>query len=124
MPLWMWIVMLLVLIKLPIAALMLWLPFRNDEAMRVAPAPEESDEDGGSPVLEAGPLDPKPRHPGSPHVRPRPPHPAASLARRRGSHGCPPAPSTRRVRTAGIRSDPRHPPRSDRAGSTGQGGVS
>jgi hypothetical protein len=106
MPLWMWIVMLLVLIKLPIAALMLWLPFRNDEAMRVAPAPEASDEDGGSPVLGAGPIDPRPHHPGSPRVRPRPPHPAASLAPRRGSPGCPPAPGTRRVRTV---ADRRHP---------------
>ena len=35
MPLWLWILMLAALIKLPIAALMLWIPFRNDEAMRV-----------------------------------------------------------------------------------------
>jgi len=102
MSLWMWIVLLFVLIKLPIAALLMWLPFRNDEAMRVAQAPEPSDEDGGSPALPAGPLDPRPRHPGSPRVRPRPPHPAA-LPPRRGSQGCSPAPDHQRVRTASGR---------------------
>ena len=40
--------LLLGLIKLPIAGLMLWLPFRNDEAMRAPRScPESSDEDGG-----------------------------------------------------------------------------
>jgi hypothetical protein len=34
MPLWVWMVMLAALIKLPIAALLLWIPFRYDESMR------------------------------------------------------------------------------------------
>ena len=34
------IVLLAALIKLPIAGLMLWIPFRDDEAMRAPEAPE------------------------------------------------------------------------------------
>lgn len=88
MPLWMLIVM-LALIKLPIAALMLWIPFRSDAALAVEP-PDRSDEDGGSRALPAGPLDPRPRRPlPSGPFSPRP---------RRGPHGSPPPPSPRRVR--------------------------
>ncbi len=36
----MWIVLLAAVIKVPIAALMLWIPFRNDEAMRAPEAPD------------------------------------------------------------------------------------
>ena len=41
MSLWM-VIVLLALLKLPIAALMLWIPFRNDQAMHMA-APVDAD---------------------------------------------------------------------------------
>jgi hypothetical protein len=91
MPLWMLILLLMALIKLPIAALMLWLPFRNDEAMTTAERPGQSDDGGGSLSLPAGPLEPHPRSPLSSGPSPR--HP------RRGPHGAPAPPSPRRVRT-------------------------
>lgn len=86
MALWVWILMLAALIKLPIAALMLWIPFRNDEAMQAREEPDSPDEDGGSKALPGGPLDPHPRRP----LQPRP---------RRGPHGSPSPPSPPRVRT-------------------------
>ena len=86
MPLWVWIMMLAALVKLPIAGLMLWIPFRNDEAMNTGDASDSSDEDGGSKALPGGPLNPHPR-------MPRPPRP------RRGPHGSPAPPSPPRVRT-------------------------
>jgi hypothetical protein len=86
MPLWVWILLLLTLIKLPIAALMLWIPFRDDEAMRAPDASDSSEEDGGSHALPGGPLNPHPRAP-----FPRRP-------RRGPQHGSP-APPPRRVRT-------------------------
>ncbi|HUA75151.1 MAG TPA: hypothetical protein VL988_10385 [Solirubrobacteraceae bacterium] len=88
MPLWVLIVS-LALIKVPIAALMLWIPFRNDAAL-IAEQPDRDDEDGGSRALPAGPLDPRPRRP-----RPRGPFPRRP---RRGPHTSPPPPSPRRVR--------------------------
>jgi hypothetical protein len=86
MPLWMLIVSLVVLLKLVIASLMLWIPFRNDAAMQMtdtAPvAPTASDDDGGSRTLPDGPQHgPHPRTP-SPHLP------------RRGPHGSEPAPSS------------------------------
>ncbi|HEX5223730.1 MAG TPA: hypothetical protein VFW29_01245 [Solirubrobacteraceae bacterium] len=89
MPLWVWVLMLAALVKIPIAGLMLWIPFRNDEAMQSREAPDSSDEDGGSKALPAGPRDPHPRTP-----RPRRP--------RRGPHGSPSPPSPPRVRTAAL----------------------
>jgi hypothetical protein len=86
MPLWVWMVMLAALIKLPIAALLLWIPFRHDESMRVPETQDSSEEDGGSKALPGGPTDPHPRSP-----RPRRP--------RRGPHGQPSPPSPPRVRT-------------------------
>ena len=50
-------------IKIPIAGLMLWMPFRYDESMRTTDAPDSSEEDGGSMALPGGPLDPHPRGP-------------------------------------------------------------
>lgn len=91
MPLWLLIV-LLGLIKLPIAALMLWIPFRNDHAMDADEQPGPSEDDGGSRAQPAGPLDPRPRRPLPNGPTPRPP--------RRGPHGSPPPPSPRRIRTA------------------------
>jgi hypothetical protein len=86
MALWVWILMLAALVKLPVAALMLWIPFRNDEAMQARDLPDSSEEDGGSKALPGGPLDPHPRGP----LQPRP---------RRGPHGAPSPPSPPRVRT-------------------------
>jgi hypothetical protein len=75
------------LIKLPIAALLLWIPFRYDESMRAPEPQDSSEEDGGSKALPGGPLDPHPRAP-----LPRRP--------RRGPHGgCPPQ-APPRIRTA------------------------
>jgi len=79
--------MLAALVKLPIAGLMLWIPFRDDEAMQARDVPDSSEEDGGSKALPAGPRDPHPRAP-----RPRRP--------RRGPHGSPSPPPPSRVRTA------------------------
>jgi hypothetical protein len=89
MPLWTLIV-LLGLIKLPIAALMLWMPFRNDAAMNTTEPPGQSEDDGGSRALPASPLDPRPRRPMPSGPFPRRP--------RRGPHGSAPPPSPRRVR--------------------------
>jgi hypothetical protein len=91
MPLWSLIV-LLALIKLPIAALMLWIPFRSDAAMSTPEPPDRSDDDGGSRVLPAGPLDPRPRRPLPSGPFPRRP--------RRGPHASPAPPSPRRVRAS------------------------
>lgn len=91
MPLWLLIV-LFGLVKLPIAALMLWLPFRNDPALISNEPPSQSDDDGGSRALPAGPLDPHPRRPSPFGPSPRRP--------RRGPHGSPPPPSPRRIRVA------------------------
>ena len=83
----MWIVLFAGLIKLPIAALMLWIPFRYDESMQSGEdVSDSSEEDGGSKALPGGPLDPHPRTP-----LPRTP--------RRGPHGSPSPPSPARVRT-------------------------
>jgi hypothetical protein len=90
MSLWM-VIVLLGLVKLPLAALMLWIPFRDDQAMSAgatgieADGAGDSEDDGGSVALGASPLDPHPRSP-----RPRP--------RRRGPHGSGTPPSPRRIR--------------------------
>jgi len=88
MPLWVWILLFATLIKLPLAGLLLWIPFRNDEAMQARDIPDSSDseEDGGSKALPGGPSDPHPRTP-----LPRTP--------RRGPHGSPAPPAPRRART-------------------------
>jgi hypothetical protein len=96
MSLWMLIV-LFGLIKVPLAGLMLWLPFRNDEAMRATDdaSPDTSEDEGGSHILPGGPLDPHPRRP-SPH--------APTGGARRDPHGSPASTSPRRVRTGDARS--------------------
>ncbi len=86
MPLWLWILLLAGLVKIPLAGLMLWIPFRYDESMRISDSPDSSEEDGGSKALPGSPLDPHPRAP-----RPRRP--------RRGPHGSPSPSSPPRVRT-------------------------
>jgi hypothetical protein len=96
MPLWLWILFFAALIKIPLAGLMLWIPYRYDESQNVSDIPDSSEEDGGSKALPASPLDPRPR---APH--PRGPWPRKP---RRGPHGSP-TPSPRRVRA------PRRPAR-------------
>jgi hypothetical protein len=86
MPLWLWILLFAGLVKVPLAGLMLWLPFRYDDAAKAPDIPDSSEEDGGSKALPGSPLDPHPRLP-RPH-RPR-----------RGPHGSPAPRSPRRVRT-------------------------
>jgi hypothetical protein len=106
MSLWMSIVLLLALIKLPIAALMLWLPFRNDEAMNAPMSIGTSDEDGGSRALPGSPRQPGPRRPSrDPRLpggaRPRSPGPGSGARRtRRDPHGEPAPAAPRRVRTS------------------------
>ncbi len=82
---WIWLVLLAFgLIKLPIAALMLWIPFRSDAAVSSRPLyeSEESDEDeGGSKMLPGGAGGPRV----SPHPRPR--TPLGGRGPRRGPHG-------------------------------------
>ncbi len=89
MPMWLWIVIFAGLIKLPIAALMLWIPFHYDESMRAPEGSDSSEEDGGSRALPGGPLDPHPRGP-----LPRTP--------RRGPHGSHSPPSPPRVRRKAL----------------------
>ena len=86
MPLWLWVLLLAALIKLPLAGLMLWIPFRNDAATVETEGSDSSEEDGGSRALPGGPLEPHPRSP-----LPRLP--------RRGPHGSPSPASPPRVRT-------------------------
>lgn len=94
MSLWM-VIVLLGLVKLPVAALMLWIPFREDHAMiatgdaAATDGSSDSEDDGGSMALPASPLDPHPRTP-----RPSP--------RRRGPHGSNPLPSPRRIRRPAV----------------------
>jgi hypothetical protein len=89
MPFWVWILFFAALVKIPLAGLMLWIPYRNDQATEAADVSDSSEEDGGSKALPGSPLDPHPRSP-----RPRTPRPSTP---RRGPHGSPSAP--RRVRT-------------------------
>jgi hypothetical protein len=81
---WWILVLLLGLLKLPVAALMLWMPFRDDYATKATGAdgeddPGASEDDGGTMALPASPLNP---HPHSPRPRPR----------IRGPHGSDPRP--------------------------------
>jgi hypothetical protein len=84
---WMWLVLLaLGLIKVPMAAFMLWVPFRSDAALEPPPAaePESSEEDdGGSKTLPGG-LGGDPRVGGP---RPHPRAPLRGRGPRRGPHG-------------------------------------
>ncbi|MHB1538465.1 MAG: hypothetical protein ACYCUM_08105 [Solirubrobacteraceae bacterium] len=84
------LVLLLAVVKIPIAALLIWMPFRSD---RAAVAGEVDGEDGDAPPSdEGGGGSRKPQSP------PRGPHPRSPRRRRRGRgpHGTPPSP--RRVR--------------------------
>ncbi len=81
-----------VLIKLPIAALMLWIPFRSDAALesRAAGEPDSSEEDEGGSKTRPGDF--------RRHWRPR--GPVHGRGPRRGPHGGSAPPSPPRVRTA------------------------
>jgi len=98
MSLWM-VIVLFAMLKLPIAGLMLWIPYRNDRALNVSGTDDAdetgaSEDEGGSTALPASPIDP---HPQSPR-----PHP-----RRRGPHGSDPTPpSPPRVRRPTIAAAP------------------
>jgi len=102
MSLWLLIV-LFTLIKLPIAAMMLVLPFRDDAAMGAPGSSGSSDDDGGSRTPPGQPHDPHPRWPMS--DRPRGPAHGrmitgpAPKGRRRGQHGTPAPRPPRRVRS-------------------------
>jgi hypothetical protein len=76
------------LIKLVVASLMLWLPFRSDSAMVALEddGHSEPEDDGGTKTLPGSPNEPHPRLP----LPDRP---------RRGPHGSPSPPSPARVRT-------------------------
>jgi hypothetical protein len=78
------------LVKLVVAALMLWLPFRYDAAMVAVDDEPRSDDEGGSKVSPSAPVDPHPRLP-----LPRNP--------RRGPHGSSSPPSPARVRGSARR---------------------
>jgi hypothetical protein len=102
----MWLVLLAIgLIKIPMAALMLWIPFRSDAALEsLAPAesapPDSSGEDdGGSKTLPGTVLGGGPR---------RPRAPLGGRGPRRGPHGC----------TAGGRAAPPARVRTARRGAT------
>jgi hypothetical protein len=88
---WIWVVILAFgLVKLPIAALMLWIPFRSDAAMDTGQPADSSEEDGGSKTLPDGAGGPRDPHPRAPLHGPRRP--------RRGPHGSVAPPSPARVR--------------------------
>lgn len=96
MPLWL-IFLLMGLIKVPIAALMLWIPLRSDDAMSAyegdgAPGADD-DSGGGGSVRNAGPRDPHPRLP-------------RSDKRRRGDHDSPAPIAPSRVRHAHVHVSP------------------
>jgi hypothetical protein len=90
-----WVLLFIVAaVKIPMAALMLWWPFRSDKAL---PPEDEADSppDGGDGGIKA------------PRSRPQEPHPRGPLGRprRRGPHGSPASP--KRVRKPLRRLRPR-----------------
>lgn len=91
----------LALIKLAVASMMLWLPFRTDSAVIATDDPPRADsnddEDGGIKVSSEESSTPHPR-------RPRPRRP------RRGPHGSPSPGAPRRVRSGRthLRARPRY----------------
>jgi hypothetical protein len=84
----------LALVKLAVASMMLWLPFRTDSAVIATEDPprtdSDDDEDGGTKVFRDQRPNPHPRRPW-----PRP--------SRRGPHGSPSPEAPRRVRTGSTR---------------------
>jgi hypothetical protein len=87
-----WVFLAVVLIKLPIAALLLWIPFRSDAALESLPAAEldpPGEDEGGSKML-----------PGDFRRHWRPRGPVHGRGPRRGPHGGSAPPSPARVRAA------------------------
>lgn len=68
MPLWL-LLAIVALVKIPLAALLLWVPLRSDDAMNAthdagsAPQPPTEEGDGGGRVTRSPPRHPRPRHP-------------------------------------------------------------
>jgi hypothetical protein len=86
---WTWLLILgFGLVKLPIALVMLWLPFRSDESLRAVADGEDGEtsgeDDGGSKTLPGAPRRPSPHRP-----RPRPHWGGPRRPRRGPSHGAP-----------------------------------
>ena len=81
----MWVLLLAGLIKLPIAALMLWIPFRYDESPDVSDASDSSEEDGGSKALPGRPAEPPPAQPAAAPPAPRTARLPSPSSRRRAS---------------------------------------
>jgi|ERR1700722_9536791 len=104
---WTWVLILgFGLIKLPIALMMLWLPFRTDESLAALAAGEEGDstdeDEGGSKTLAGVPRRPSPHRP-----RPRPGW-RGPRGPRRGPHGAPsPAAPARSRHTRTTRTLPK-----------------
>lgn len=100
-----WVVIVLLgIIKLPLVALMLWMPFRSDPPSDdVSDSSDSSQEDGGSKTLPGGPHDGR-RHPRGP--LPRTP--------RRGPHGSPSPAPPQRVRRLTARGRSFEPARRSR----------
>jgi hypothetical protein len=99
---WIWVLIVAFgLIKIPIAGLMLWIPFRSDAAL-ASSATEESagdsseEDDGGSKTVVGAGHGPHPRVGGGPHLG-RGPH--RNRGPHRGPHGGAAPPSPARVRT-------------------------
>jgi hypothetical protein len=101
-----WLLITLSLIKLVVASMMLWLPFRTDSAVIATEDPprtdSDDDEEGGAKVSSEEDSKPHPR-------RPSPRRP------RRGPHGSPSPGAPRRVRTqrTHLRVQPRRHVRAD-----------
>lgn len=82
-----WIIIILLgVLKIPAAALLLWLPFRSDSAAEDEDDAGEAPEDGDG-GIEASPQPPRGPHPRSPIGWPR----------KRGPHGSPSSPARVRV---------------------------
>lgn len=81
-----WMIFVLVgLLKLPLVALLLWMPFREDDPTGEPPG-SSSQDDGGSKVAPGSPRDPHPRRP-LPHLPRRGPHGASPTPPPRMRHG-------------------------------------
>src|ERR1700744_1941325 len=91
-----WVLLLLLgVLKIPIAALLMWMPFRSDPAA----VPGEVDADDGDAPSDEGDGGGGSKKPQSP---PRGPHPRSPRrhTRRRGSHGTPASPRRARLPVA------------------------
>lgn len=95
------IILLFAVMKLPLAALMLWMPFRSDSAYHADDAGESDGKDDGGIKDESTDLPPRGPHPRTPRRWPR----------RRGPHGSPASPARTRFRKRPSVARPRVPSR-------------